>query len=138
MAKSRRAGSKGSRKVGARSVGKAEIGKLMVEQLRRAPVILSDEGVESWERQFATTDMSRQMALLLLSRPGSWLIDEVDRDRDFAIQVAGMGECLDAYAEELGRLQYLVQCAHARAVAVLLAREDREQLLAEARASVRR
>lgn len=138
MAKSRRAGSKRSRKVGAGSVGKGEIGKLMVAQLRRAPVILSDEDVGSWERQFATTDMTRQMALLLLSRPGAWLIDEVEKDRDFAVQVAGLGECLDAYAEELGRLQYLVQCAHARAVAVLRGCEDREQLLAEARASVRR
>ena len=106
----------------------------VVEQMQEAAAMLSVADVESGERRLAGMAEVRRAALLTLSSPGTWLVEQVENDRDFAVHVARVHGRLRGYPEEIRGLSELLDCAQARMVVALSARADLDQIIAEAAA----
>lgn len=85
--------------------------------------------------QWASRDRegsTRRAALMVLTRPGSWLIDTVERDREAAVAFADVRRAVDGYVDGLKELTRLLESSSARIMVALCGREDAESVIAEA------
>ena len=112
-----------------------KLAEAVVEHMQEAAAVLSMDDIEAAERRLASMAELRRAALLILSSPGTQLLEQVERNRDFAIHVARIHHRLSGYPEELRGLSELLECAQARIVVALSTRVDFDQIVAEAGAA---
>lgn len=95
--------------------------------------MLTCEQMDEIEQRWEAERRARRCALITLTKPFSWLTEQVHKDRDFALAIA------DVLHNTRGNQFYsclnkLLEAASSRAELALCAREDMQELIAEVKA----
>lgn len=111
-----------------------EFGNRVMADLRKAKPYLTEKQLDAIESRFCdgTKGVSRRAALLVLLKPGAWLIEHIEKDRDVAVALADVARCGADYASRLRQTADLVDTAAARINVALCVREDFDAVRAEA------
>lgn len=108
-------------------------------QLKAAAPLITEDVLQDIEQSFLSVEdrVTRRAALLVLLRPGSELIDKIERDREAAVAFAELMEGVGNYAKHLRQVTGLLHAAEGRLLIALCVREDMQSVVAEAQASGR-
>ncbi len=107
--------------------------KLIADLDSKGPLLTCDD-MDKLERLWEEERRGRRCALVLMTKPFSWVREQVETDRDFAAAVAA---CYSYTREnELYKgTAALIEQANLWAMIALAGREDMNELLAEAEAT---
>jgi hypothetical protein len=109
-----------------------EFAELIIRKVENEPPVISDDDVEAIEKQAQLDGVTRRAAMLVLTKPGKWLIDTIDTDRGFALAHAQVHASIDDYLKRQAPLLHLMERAKARISVALAWREDMDEILREA------
>lgn len=106
----------------------------MIATVKAAPAVLSTAQLDEVERAFNSWGTTRRTALAFLTKSGGYLIQQVQKDRQFAVALADAANHADEYLEYLRQFETSLKAFRARAIVALACREDMDAVLQEARA----
>lgn len=107
----------------------------LLDGLKAAPALMRMKTALDFDQAMRSHDYSRRLALLVLSRPGADLLDNIKANRELAVAMADVLERLRDYGPMLEELRRLVSVAETRIVIALAAREDAVEIVADAKNS---
>lgn len=109
-----------------------QFGELMLARLRAAPALLDEAQVYAIESKIQG-DVTRRAAFAIASVSGDDLIEKINTDREFAVAVGDVFNCLGDVKARYQQLLELFESIHARLAIAVAVRDDMEEILAESR-----
>lgn len=109
-----------------------KIDKILATMNAKGPM-LSCEDMDKIEARWEEERRARRCSLVLMTKPFSWLKQQVKDDRDFALAVADVFRCTNENQFYKG-VNELMEQAHLWAMIALCEREDMQEILAEVEA----
>jgi hypothetical protein len=106
-----------------------EVDELLAQIDAREPMLSCDD-MDKIEKQWVERRAARRCALVLMTKPFSWLREQVENDRDFALAVADVFICTKNIDYYKGMAELMEQ-AKLWSMMALVCREDMSDLIAE-------
>lgn len=107
-----------------------ECDALLAQMDAREPMLSCDD-MDKIEKQWVERRAARRCALVLMTKPFSWLREQVENDRDFALAVADVLSCTKNIDYYKGMVDLMEQ-ARLWSMMALACREDMSDLITEA------
>lgn len=114
------------------SMNQDEFANNLLAKMEGEEAILTCEEMDIIEKFWDVDRRNRRCSLVMLTKPFSWLREQVENDDDFAQSVAAMNVCLDASKYE--QIANLLHDAQRRLMCAIACREDMSALLDKAKA----
>ncbi len=112
-----------------------EQARRIYENARKERAAITELEVDRIEEAHAHDEFGvvRRVSLMALTRPCDELFKAIDDDRDVAVGFAAVLDGLNSYVDWLTAVKATMETARARLVVGLCARDDVEQVMAEAK-----
>ena len=111
-----------------------EYGARMLHDLRTTKPAITEKDVETAESRYCDGPRGiwRRAALMVLTKSGEWLLEEIAKDRKSAVAFADLAQGASEYAQTLRATAELVDAAVTRINLSLCIRRDMDAVIKEA------